>query len=935
MIGIDSIKSTYYKIFGTHSDRELKKLRPQVVAINRLEQDMQNLTDEALQKYTARFKEKLAQGATVDDLLVESFAVIREVGRRTLNMRHYDVQLLGGMVLHQGMVAEMKTGEGKTLVATLPVYLNALEGEGVHVVTVNDYLAGRDADWMGTIYNFMGLSVGKVLSSMRDPTLKKQGYQADVTYGTNNEFGFDYLRDNMKFNIEDYVQRSPHYAIIDEVDSILVDEARTPLIISGPAKSNVEKYMEIDKLIPQLRQDVDYIFDEKSRHISLTDAGIDLVEAKLGLDNLYEPKNMVSLHHVNQALKAHKLFKVDRDYLIKNGQVMIIDEHTGRPMEGRRWSDGLHQAVEAKERVRVQPESQTYASITYQNYFRMYRKLSGMTGTAETEAEEFRKIYNLDVVVVPTNKKVIRADEDDIIYKTNSEKLKSILSEIKEAHEKGQPILVGTVSVEKSALISAHLERNGIAHEVLNAKNHAREALIVAQAGRLGSVTVSTNMAGRGTDIKLGGDPEGMAKHEIDPEVDPQGYEALFNKYKEQCSAEKEKVLDAGGLFILGTERHESRRIDNQLRGRSGRQGDPGRSRFYLCLQDDLLRLFGSDRLIDWMERMGMKDDEPIEHRWVTKQIENAQKKVEGHNFNIRKNLLEYDDVMNLQRTYIYDMRKKALLGENIREMCVEAIDGLIEDISCSCIDASVHPEYWKIDEIRKSMSEIFDVKWEDSDEELRDLSVLEIRDRMKYDALEIYEKKEGEVGIEELRKYERMLLLQFTDQFWKDHLLAMDRLRDGIGLRGYGQKNPLLEYKKEGTGMFLLMNSLRDEAVISRIVRLDPEMLVLPDDEDDKREAQRLANQTNPEQEEVSVPNVIFLPPPREIFEYLTQQKAAAVLEQKESERQAEIAAVLEEKRPEKGIAAKEFGLKNGIGRNDPCPCGSGSKFKKCCMKA
>ncbi|MEC7985781.1 MAG: preprotein translocase subunit SecA [Myxococcota bacterium] len=935
MIGIDNIKSAYYKVFGTHSDKELKKLRPKVVAINRIEQKLQGLSDEDLKAFTPHFKEKLAQGATVDDILVESFAVIREVGRRTLNMRHYDVQLLGGMVLHNGMVAEMKTGEGKTLVATLPVYLNALEGKGVHVITVNDYLAGRDADWMGTIYNFMGLSVGKVLSNMRDPALKKQGYQADVTYGTNNEFGFDYLRDNMKFNIEDYVQRALHYAIVDEVDSILVDEARTPLIISGPAKSNVDKYMEIDKPIPQLREDIDYIFDEKSRHISLTDAGIDLVEDRLGLENLYEPKNMVSLHHVNQALKAHKLFKVDRDYLIKNGQVMIIDEHTGRPMEGRRWSDGLHQAVEAKERVRVQPESQTYASITYQNYFRMYRKLSGMTGTAETEVEEFRKIYNLDVVVVPTNEPVIREDHDDIIYKTNSEKLKSILSEINEAHAKGQPILVGTVSVEKSALISAHLDRNGIKHEVLNAKNHAREALIVAQAGRLGAVTVSTNMAGRGTDIKLGGDPEGMAKHEIDPDVDPAGYKALFERYHVQCAAEKEDVLAAGGLFILGTERHESRRIDNQLRGRSGRQGDPGRSRFYLCLQDDLLRLFGSDRLIDWMERMGMKDDEPIEHRWVTKQIESAQKKVEGHNFNIRKNLLEYDDVMNLQRTYIYDMRKKALLGENIREMCIEAIDGLVEDISCSCIDASVHPEYWKIDQIRVQMKDIFDVDWEMSDEELRDMSVFDLRTMMRDDAVSKYAEKEGEVGEEEMRKYERMLLLQFTDQFWKDHLLAMDRLRDGIGLRGYGQKNPLLEYKKEGTGMFMLMNSLKDEAVISRIVRLDPEMLVLPDDESDKQEARRLASQTNPDIPDVQLPNVIFLPPPREVFDYLVGQKEAAIAQQKEAEKQAEIEAALSTKRPEKGVEAKEFGLQNGIGRNEPCPCGSGSKFKKCCMKA
>ena len=935
MIGVDGIKSLYYRVFGTHSDRELKKLRPKLQEINAFEKKLLDVSDEDLKAYTPRFKEKLAQGATVDDILTEAFAVVREAGRRTMNMRHYDVQMLGGMVLHQGMVAEMKTGEGKTLVATLPVYLNALVGKGVHVITVNDYLAKRDAEWMGTIYNFLGMSVGMVLSNERDQTIKKSAYAADISYGTNNEFGFDYLRDNMKFDIEEYVQREHHFAIVDEVDSILIDEARTPLIISGPASSDVSMYSEIDKLIPQLREDIDYIFDEKSRHISLSDIGIDLVQQQLQIDNLYDPKNMVLLHHVNQALKAHKIFKIDRDYLIKDGQVMIIDEHTGRPMEGRRWSDGLHQAVEAKERVRVQPESQTYASITYQNYFRMYGKLSGMTGTADTEVEEFRKIYNLDVVVVPTNKPVIRKDQNDIIYRNNRDKLDAILVEIKDAHAKQQPILVGTISVEKSALISHLLSSNGIPHEVLNAKNHLREALIVAQAGRLGAVTVSTNMAGRGTDIKLGGDPEGLAKFEINPKQDPEGYAALLAKYEQECAKEKKKVLEAGGLFILGTERHESRRIDNQLRGRSGRQGDPGRSRFFLCLQDDLLRLFGSDRMLDWMDRMGMKDREPIEHRWVTSQIEGAQKKVEGHNFNIRKNLLEYDDVMNLQRKSIYDMRRHALLGENIREMVLEAIDGLVEDISCECLNASVHPEYWKIQKIREYLKNIFGVEWEESDEQLRDLSFMELQEKIRTDVLGIYTEKEEAIGGDALRKMEQLLLLQCTDKYWKDHLLAMDRLRDGIGLRGFGQKNPLLEYKKEGTDMFMLMTSLRDEMVISRLLRLDPENIVLPEDEPMSKGAARLMNQTNPEMPKVQVPNVIFLAPPREIFAQIMQRRLEMEREASEKQRQEEIARALFEKRPEVGAEAKEFGLKHNWGKYDPCPCGSEQKFKKCCMRA
>ena len=912
MLGLDSVKKTYYKIFGTYSDRELRKLQPLVSKVNSFGPKMKGLSNDDLKAYTPKFREMIDQGASLDSMLPEAFAVIREVGVRVLNMRHYDVQIQGGIVLHRGIVAEMKTGEGKTLCATLPVYLNALSGKGVHVVTVNDYLADRDADWMGAIYNFMGLSVGKVLSNDRYSENKKNAYRADITYGTNNEFGFDYLRDNMKFSIDDYVQRGHNYAIIDEVDSILIDEARTPLIISGPARSDVEKYYTINDTIPTLQADLDYIVDEKGRSVTLTDRGIDQIEKRLGIDNLYEPHNMESLHHVNQALKAHTLFKRDRDYVVKDGDVMIVDEHTGRLMKGRRWSDGLHQAMEAKEKVEVQPESQTYASITYQNYFRMYEKLSGMTGTAETEAEEFRKIYNLDVLVVDTNKPIIRKDQDDIIYKTYGEKFKAVMAQIEQCNAKGQPVLVGTVSVEKSNLVSRLLRQRGIKHEVLNAKNHSREADIVAQAGRIGSVTVSTNMAGRGTDIKLGGDPEAMAKAQCDPEVDLEGYQAALAQFEPICLEEKKKVLAAGGLFILGTERHESRRIDNQLRGRSGRQGDPGESRFYLCLEDDLLRIFGSDRLLGWMERMGMKDDEAIEHRFVTAQIEKAQKRVEGYNFNIRKNLLEYDDVMNLQRTSIYDMRRKALNGENINAMIYEAIESLTNDIVEESMDASSHPESWDIKQLRDQLSKIFSIDWEDTDEVIRDKAFEEIRQRILQEANEKYQSKEEELGGELMRKLERMYILQYTDQFWQDHLLAMDRLRDGIGLRGYGQRNPLLEYKREGTDMFLLMNSLRDEAVLSKILTQSRESAT----EDNSEEGIAIQPFSAPSQEEIAA---------------LAARRQAML----EAQKQEQLKKELEAARPEKGLAAKEYGLARNIGRNDPCPCGSNKKFKKCCMKA
>ncbi|MCK6505760.1 preprotein translocase subunit SecA [Myxococcota bacterium] len=939
MLGLDDIIK---KIFGSRSARELKKMKPLVDRINGLEARMQGLSDAELKALTPDFKQRLENGAPIDDLLPEAFAVVREVGRRTMEMRHFDVQLLGGIVLHRGSVAEMKTGEGKTLVATLPVYLNALVGKGVHVVTVNDYLASRDAEWMGTIYSFLGLSVGTILSSDRDQAAKQRAYGADITYGTNNEFGFDYLRDNMKFAAEEYVQRGHHYAIVDEVDSILIDEARTPLIISGPASQDVDRYYIVDGVVPLLQADIDYVVDEKSRSVSLTDAGVDRVEDKLGVDNLYDSHNMEILHHVSQALKAHTIFKRDRDYVVQQGKVIIVDEHTGRLMHGRRWSDGLHQAVEAKEKLRVEPESQTYATITFQNYFRMYSKLSGMTGTAETEAEEFRKIYNLDCLVVPTNRGVIRNDQHDIVYKTQSEKFRAVMAELHEVHAKGQPVLVGTTSVEKSELVSRLLRHEGIPHEVLNARNHAREAEIVAQAGRKGAITISTNMAGRGTDIKLGGDPEAMARHEVDPHVDPEGFRAAVARHRAQCEVEKQEVLALGGLHILGTERHESRRIDNQLRGRSGRQGDPGSSRFYLSLEDDLLRVFGSEKIIGWMEKMGLKDDEPIEHRWITKSIENAQVKVEGHNFNARKNLLEYDDVMNLQRKSIYEMRRKALEGDGVREMVVGAIEHLVEDVMDECLPEGTHPEAWEITKLRKRLDEIFDLRWTETDDELRDFAVAELRERMRAEAVERYEAKEREVGAASMRQVERMLLLQLTDQHWKDHLLAMDRLRTGIGLRGYGQKNPLLEYKREGTSMFLLMNSLRDEAVVARLLRLDlgEEGLTASPGKNTARmlvEGELGAPAPPPPPPKAAAPAEEG--PGRPIMT-LQQMQAAVRAAQEAQARQAAAqaaaqAATQAAARPAAGAEAREWGLERGIKRNDPCPCGSGLKFKKCCYKS
>jgi len=828
------------KVFGSRSDRWLKKQAPLVARINELEPKIKALSEADLRGMTARFRGRIDQGASLDDLLPEVFAVVREVAWRTMSMRHFDVQLLGGIVLHRGMVAEMKTGEGKTLTATLPVYLNALSGKGAHVVTVNDYLASRDADWMGRIYGYLGLSVGKILSMERQGSIKQAAYRADITYGTNNEFGFDYLRDNMKFRIEDYVQRGHNFAIVDEVDSILIDEARTPLIITGEARQDVSRYVVIDAVVPTLQAEIDYTVDEKAKGVSLTDAGVDKVEARLQIDNLYDVQNMELLHHVNQALRAHTIFRRDRDYVVQGSKVIIVDENTGRLMQGRRWSDGLHQAVEAKEKVPVQHESQTYATITFQNYFRMYSKLAGMTGTAETEEEEFQKIYNLDVVVVPTNRPVLRQDFDDMVYKTQSEKYRAVLDEIEKVHAKGQPILVGTVSVEKSEIVSRLLRQRGIPHEVLNARNHAREAEIVAQAGRRGAITISTNMAGRGTDIKLGGDPDAMALRDLratfgdraHEHTQPEAFAAILERYRPECEAEKREVLAAGGLHIIGTERHESRRIDNQLRGRSGRQGDPGSSRFYMALEDDLLRIFQGDKLVGWMERMGLQDDEAIEHRWINKSIEDAQRRVEAHNFNIRKNLLEYDDVMNLQRRSVYEMRRRALMGEKIREMIIEALQALVDDILGECCKEGTHPESWDIPGLRERLDRIYGIQMPEADDLIRDMAWEELRGRMLDDTLAAYEAREAALGTETARLMERDLLLKVTDQHWKDHLLAMDRLRDGISLRGYGQRNPLLEFKKEGTDMFRLMCSLRDEAVITALLRSPPEELAEPEEQ-------------------------------------------------------------------------------------------------------
>jgi preprotein translocase subunit SecA len=827
------------KIFGSKNDRELRRLAPLVDRVNTLEPEFQALREADFPARTAQFKERLDNGEPLDDLLPEAFAAAREASVRTVGMRPFDVQIVGAAVLHQGKIAEMKTGEGKTLVAVLPAYLNALSGEGVHIVTVNDYLARRDTQWMGPIYNFLGLRVGTLLHGL-DDNQRREAYNADITYGTNNEFGFDYLRDNMKFALEDMVQREFNYAIVDEVDSILIDEARTPLIISGPAEESTQLYYILNQLSLQLKKDAHFTVDEKGRRTLITEEGVARAEKLLNISNLYDPRNVELVHHLNQALKAQNLFRRDVDYIVKDGQVIIVDEFTGRLMPGRRYSDGLHQALEAKEGVRIENENQTLATITFQNYFRMYKKLAGMTGTADTEAEEFKKIYNLDVMVIPTHKTMIRTDNPDVIYKTVDEKYDAVVEEIKDCHHRGQPVLVGTTSIEKSERLSRMLKREGIKHEVLNAKHHEKEAEIVAQAGQMGMVTIATNMAGRGTDIVLG-----------------------------------TGVVETGGLHILGTERHESRRIDNQLRGRSGRQGDPGTSRFYLSLEDDLLRIFGSDRLKGLMGKLGMDDGQPIEHRMVSNAIEKAQKRVEGHNFDIRKHLLEYDNVMNKQREVIYAQRRQILAGEGLQDDIQEMSSELVEDLIAEYTNDSP-PEEWDLQGLSDAFQRQFGFRLhfpEELNGNLEEFMVEEVNNR--------FQAKTQEIGPELFSQLQQMVMLQIVDNHWKDHLLSMDHLRDGIGLRGYAQVDPLREYQREGYDIFMdLVHRIKADT-IGAIFHL----------------------QVKPHQE---LPEEARKPERQLAYSHGNGGVAAA---------------------PVKKDAKK-------VGRNDPCPCGSGKKYKKCCGK-
>jgi preprotein translocase subunit SecA len=832
------------KVFGSKNERELKQIQPVVEKINSLEPEVQALSDEKLKARTIEFKQRLDQGETIDELLPEAFATVREASLRTLNMRHFDVQLIGGIVLHQGKIAEMKTGEGKTLAATLPAYLNALTGKGVHIITVNDYLAKRDTEWMGHIYKFLGLSVGTIMHGL-DDSERLTAYGADITYGTNNEFGFDYLRDNMKFERDSLVQGELNFAVVDEVDSILIDEARTPLIISGPAEKSTDLYYQINSLIPRLSKDTHYTIDEKARSAILSEEGVAKAENLLKVDNIFDPKNIELLHHINQALKAHALFKRDVDYIVKNGEVIIVDEFTGRLMPGRRYSEGLHQALEAKENVKIENENQTLATITFQNYFRMYTKLSGMTGTADTEAAEFKKIYDLDVVVIPTNMPMIRHDAPDVIYKTRKEKFNAALDEIVELHKNGQPVLVGTISIDVSEDFSKKLKKRGIKHSVLNAKNHEKEAEIIAQAGQMGAVTISTNMAGRGTDIVLG-----------------------------------EGVTGLGGLHILGTERHESRRIDNQLRGRSGRQGDPGSSRFYLALEDDLLRIFGGERITGIMEKLGMEEGEPIEHNMISRAIENAQAKVEGHNFDIRKQLIEYDDVMNQQREVIYRQRREALAGKSLKDSIVEMIRDKSEEIAEATAGDEVHAEEWDQKEIKDAVYKQFNFRLNSLNGETLDgLNRDGLAELIFEAAAKVYEERETAIGADEFRQLERVVMLQTVDSLWKDHLLSMDHLKEGIGLRGYAQQNPLIVYKKEGYELFQGMIDRIQEETLGILYRIQI------------AEPQRIDDLRQPRQQQM-----VFSGGGESV-----------------------------KKKPQTRSGGK-------VGRNAPCPCGSGKKYKKCC---
>jgi preprotein translocase subunit SecA len=978
------------RFIGTKHERDVKKLQPLIASINAREAEMKALSDEDLKLRFAELKgqvqerlkdadpaeptfRELMQQA-LEPAIVPAFALVREAGWRFLNMRHFDVQLIGGMVLHEGKIAEMKTGEGKTLVATLPACLNALAGRGVHIVTVNDYLARRDAEWMSPLYRALGLSVGVIVHDLDDQQ-RRAAYHADITYGTNNEFGFDYLRDNMKYDLANCVQRGHHFAIVDEVDSILIDEARTPLIISGPSEESTDKYAKIDKIIPKLIQDIDYTIDEKHRTATLTEEGVSKTERLLGLGNLYDPAHMESIHHVYQALRAHTLYKNDVDYVIKNGEVIIVDEFTGRQMPGRRWSDGLHQAVEAKEGVKIERENQTLATITFQNYFRMYKKLAGMTGTAETEAAEFSKIYNLDVVVIPTNRNLIRKEHPDIVYRTEKEKFTAVVNGIMQEddsfangirhyHERGQPVLVGTISIEKSETIAALLKAAKIPHEVLNAKQHERESRIVAQAGRKGAVTVATNMAGRGTDILLGGNPEQMTRDyflknkmampyaaapAVIAAVDSAGngmaapvapmvlfqhegkifqvpadqWKPVYNQFAEQCKAEHDEVVGLGGLHILGTERHEARRIDNQLRGRAGRQGDPGSSRFFLSLEDDLMRIFGGERVKALMFRLGMTEGVPIESGLISRRIENAQKSVEAQNFDARKHLLEYDDVMNKQRETIYGIRRSALEGKDQRDYVLGIAEDVARELANTFCPREQHPDQWNTTQFLAEMNAQFGIDAKAAGADPGTLTHDALSDAAAEAVNTRYAEKETQFGADLMRWLERRIILDVVDSQWKDHLLSLDHLKEGIGLRGYGQKDPLVEFKKEAFTLFEDMMARIDNETVRYLFHIQVQQGEPP---------QQLEQRPEPPR-----------PPRQDARSAMASAAARASAGDGEPQHLPSVAREIERKQsrqqrdlqyqtgPAQAEAPKPVRAAAKVGRNDPCPCGSGKKYKKC----
>ena len=914
------------KIFGDLNEKEIKKISKIVDKVEALDEDMQKLSDEALQAMTPKLKERLANGETLDDILPEAFAVCREGAVRSLGMKHFRVQLIGGVVLHQGRISEMKTGEGKTLVATLAAYLNALEGKGVHVITVNDYLAKRDAEWMGKLYSFLGLSVGCVIHGISGEE-RKAAYMADITYGTNNEFGFDYLRDNMVIYQEELMQRDLNFAIIDEVDSILVDEARTPLIISGRGAKSTDLYKTADRFVTTLTKETDFTVEEKDQQVALTDEGVVKAEAFFKVDNYGDPENMEINHHVLQALKARNLMERDVDYIVKDGEIIIVDEFTGRLMFGRRFSNGLHQAIEAKERVAVRSESKTLATITLQNYFRMYNKLAGMTGTAKTEEEEFRDIYNMDVVVIPTNREIARKDMDDSVYQTERGKVKAIANRVAEVHATGQPVLVGTISIEKSELISDMLKKRGVKHNVLNAKQHDKEAEIVAEAGRLGMVTIATNMAGRGTDIILGGNPEFEAKREMkkqgysdeaisfassfiksdDPALNEarEKFNQLHQQFKEERKEEQQKVVELGGLCIIGTERHESRRIDNQLRGRSGRQGDPGQTQFFISLEDELLRLFGGERMQKIVDKMGLEEDEAIEAGMLSRAIEGAQKKVEGKNFGIRKYVLQYDNVMNKQREIIYDERRKVLFGEDLREYVINMMHTIVNAIIDPIVVGSKFPEEWDFETMNKNLRKItanYRGKSTHTAEELREMTEESLRESVLAEFERLYEQKEAEIGAEQMREVERMILLRVVDNLWMDHIDAMDQLKSGIGLRALGQQDPAAAYAKEGFDMF--------EQMISAI------------QEDTVKYCYNVTVETKTER--------------RAIMEAEKATKSDFVEDDTVRAMQGEGQLPEGAQVPERENKPETFRREQPkVGRNDPCPCGSGKKYKNCCGRS